>query len=92
MGRSDTASSLDVSMRYQLWADIINVSDNNWSWIIDTKVNRRNIMFPISTIARLFNSENIAFIFIHSAYQGDIMVAQADTLEELKLSVPWLFL
>lgn len=79
-------------MRYQLWADIINVSDNNWSWIIDTEVNKRNILFPISTIERLFNSENQAFIFKHNSHRGDIMVSEANTLEELKLSVPWLFL
>lgn len=75
-------------MRYQLWTN----TEVEWYWIVDTKVNKRNIMQPIRLVERLFIPENSICTSEIDFLPGDIIVAEADTLEDLKLSVPWLFL
>jgi len=63
-------------MRYQLWLDL-----RGWCWIFDMCKLKRNILQPVEEIQRLF--QWIKFDIDMRIRDTDVMVASADTIEEL---------
>lgn len=72
-------------MRYQLYKDAV------FFWIYETETNTRGVKVAHRIGKRLFDKDN-GLQFKYCNHQSEVLVAEANTLEELKLSVPWLFL
>lgn len=73
-------------MKYQLWT-----ADNGWCWILDTELNKRTIRFVVSKIVETFEAP-LYFTFKHDVLVGDYIIAESDSIEQLPLLVPWLFI